>query len=182
MGNHQHIATNRQRVQGFTLLELLVTIAVAAILLAIAIPSYRSVVQRNAMAATVNDLVGALNYARSQSVTRGTPVFICKSEDQANCTEGGGWEQGWLIFAPLPGAAAEPSRDNILRVRSPLEGQISISGNRNISSRVAFDANGFAMGSIGTFTATAQTSDEDTLVVLAGTGQITTLKQAGDDS
>ena len=165
----------KRTANGFTLLELLVTIAVAAILLAIAIPSYRSVVQRNAMAATVNDLVGDLNYARSQAVTRGRRVYVCKSSGNASCAGGGDWSQGWIVYAPEPDNDT-PKRDNILRVRSALEGQIVITGNNNVESRVFFDSNGFAMGSIGTLTATAESTTQNTEVVISSSGRVRTEK------
>ncbi|MES1930385.1 type-4 fimbrial pilin related signal peptide protein [Salinisphaera dokdonensis CL-ES53] len=175
MGDHPHTVTNHQRARGFTLLELLVTIAVAAILLAIAIPSYRSVVQRNAMAATVNDLVGDLNYARSQAVTRGQRVYVCKSSGNSACNAGGDWSQGWLVYVPDPDSTT-PTRANTLRVRGALEGQITISGNNNVDSVAFFDPNGFAMGSIGTFTANADSTAQQTEIVISGTGRIRTEK------
>ncbi|MAS09307.1 GspH/FimT family pseudopilin [Salinisphaera sp.] len=180
MGDYSHIAEIRA-TRGFSLLELLVTIAVAAILLAVAIPSYRSVVQRNAMAATVNDLVGDLNYARSQAVTRGQRVFMCKSGGNSTCNADGDWSQGWLVYAPDPGTTT-PTRANTLRVRGALEGQITISGNNNITSEVFFDPNGFAMGSIGTFTAQGESVTRRTEVVISSTGRIRTEQTAKTES
>ena len=174
MGDYSYIVEIRA-TRGFSLLELLVTIAVAAILLAVAIPSYRSVVQRNAMAATVNDLVGDLNYARSQAVTRGRRVYVCKSSGNASCASDGDWSQGWIVYAPEPDDDT-PERGNILRVRSALEGQVAITGNNNVESRVFFDANGFAMGSIGTLTAAAESTTQHTDVVISSSGRVRTEK------
>ncbi|ERJ17889.1 Pre-pilin like leader sequence protein [Salinisphaera shabanensis E1L3A] len=166
-------SSTRHSNRGFTLLELIVAMAVAAILLAIAIPSYRSVIQRNSMAATVNDLVGDLNFARSQAVTRGRQVYVCRSNGNNSCDGDGDWSDGWIIYAPDPGSES-PNDDNVLRVHGAMTNQISIVGNNNITSRVFFDPNGFAMGSIGTFTATAHDSAQQTLVVIASTGRIRT--------
>lgn len=118
-------ATTRRRVQGarvrpqygFTLLELLVTMSVAAILLVIAAPAYRSFVQRNSMVAQVNDLVGALNYARSEVVSRGQRVYLCQSSDEAHCTDGDDWCNGWVVYSLNPtGSGSSPTGDNIIRV------------------------------------------------------------------
>lgn len=166
---------------GFTLMELLVALAVAAILVTIAIPSYRSLVQRNTMTAAVNDLVGDLNFARNQAVTRGQRVYICKSSGNATCADTGDWSQGWLVYAPDPGTDT-PTADNLLRVSPPIESQISIEGNNNIVSKAFFDANGFAMGSIGSLVAHGDGTNQETRIVVAGTGRIRTETSTADAS
>lgn len=169
------VRTPRATVNGFTLLELLVTLAVAAVLLGIAIPSYRSMVQRNAMTASVNDLVGDLQYARSEAVTRGTRVFVCKSANQSSCATSGGWDQGWIVYSPDPNTSSTAATSgNLLRTRGVLDAQVKITGNSGVQNSVFFDANGFALSSAGTFTATASTSARNTQVVVARTGRIRT--------
>lgn len=161
--------------RGFTLLELLVTLSIAAILLAVAIPSYRGVVQRNAMAAAVNDLVGDLNYARSEAVTRGQMVLVCKSANQTACTTNGGWNQGWIVYAPAPNSTAV-TQNNRLRVKSSLETQIQISGNANVANVIGFDANGFARdaGGVtnGTLEARAGNGVQGTDIVISTSGRV----------
>lgn len=63
--------------RGFTLVELMITIAVAAILLAIAIPGFRDLILRNELTTATNDWVAAVNLARSEAVRRGVPVVVC---------------------------------------------------------------------------------------------------------
>lgn len=162
-----------RRVDGFTLLELLVTIAVAAVLLGIAIPSYRGMVQRNSLAAQVNDLVGDLNYARSQAVTRGAPVSLCVSKNQSSCG-GSEWTQGWVVYAQDPSNALKAGTDNTLRVHQALSSQITMTGNTNIQSNATFDSNGFAMGSLGSFTIVGDDLTQATCVRISGTGRVRT--------
>ncbi len=85
--------------KGFTLLELIMTIAIASIVITVGVPSFRQTIQVNHKATQVNQILHSLNVARSEAVTRGFPVTICKSADGSSC--GGSsvkWEQGWITF------------------------------------------------------------------------------------
>ena len=78
------------RNKGFTLVELMVTIAVAAILLAIAMPSLESMSHNNALKSTTRDLVSTISTARSQSISTRTDVEVQPAS--------GGWADGWSII------------------------------------------------------------------------------------
>lgn len=174
-----------RRLDGFTLLELMVTLAVAAILVTIAIPSYRGLVQRNTVTAAVNDLVGDLNYARSEAVTRGQRIYLCKSNDQSTCTSNDDWNKGWIVFAPAPDDTDDPPKViNLLRVRGPLDDQIAI-GDDSSANRVSFDANGFAGSdktSLGNTTLTVKSPDviKNTKIRIFTTGRIRTESKAAE--
>lgn len=89
---------------GFTLIELMVTISILAILLGIGVPSFRATIEGNRIATVTNDLVGALQFARSEAIKRSTNVVLCSSSDQASCS--GSWVDGWV--ARNEAAAADP--------------------------------------------------------------------------
>lgn len=80
---------------GFTLLELIVTISIAGILMALAIPSFSDMIRSSRLTTTINELVGSLNLARSESVKRGTTVIV-KAKTGTN------WESGWTVELPAP--------------------------------------------------------------------------------
>jgi type IV fimbrial biogenesis protein FimT len=82
--------------QGFTLIELLVALAIAAILLAIAVPSYSGSRLNSQLRASSNDLIGSINLARSEAIKGGAPVTLCASSNGHTC--GGGWNDGWVVL------------------------------------------------------------------------------------
>lgn len=157
--------------RGFTLLELMVTLAVAVVLLTLAIPSYRSMVTRNSLAANVNDLVGALNYARTEAVGRGTTVYMCSSTDQKYCRSKHPeiWSAGWVVYAPDPDSGTTtPNDKNRLRVHGATGSGFELTS--NVDSALSFNADGFA-NTPRTFT--GQTEDgRKTAVSVASTGRI----------
>jgi type IV fimbrial biogenesis protein FimT len=87
----------RQR-RGFTLIELMVTVAVLAIVLTVAVPSFANLVNGNRLTAQANDLLAAVEYAKTEAVKNNATVTFCHSSDGISCSvaPAGGW-QGWLI-------------------------------------------------------------------------------------
>lgn len=101
----------RKHSFGFTLVELLVAIAVASILLTVAVPSFRTLLQNNRMTTHVNELLSDVNFARSEAIKRRSNITICSSITGTSCT-GGNWRDGRLIM---------DSSAVVLRVRGPFE-------------------------------------------------------------
>jgi type IV fimbrial biogenesis protein FimT len=99
---------------GFTLIELMVSVAVLAIVLALAVPNFQDFVRRNRLAATTNDLVSALALARSEAVKRAARVSVASAD----------WRVGWQVFVDTGtvGDASDEPADNILRVYQPNPG------------------------------------------------------------
>lgn len=150
-----------KRTAGFTLIEMAVTIAIAAILAAIAIPAYRSMTATNRVTGAVNAFASSLALARSEAIARGEQVAVCPS---ANATGGnptcdkGGWQEGWIVFVDangdgqyVPGAGT--NGDQLIRVHGSV-GNISMVGT-GANDAIAFDRMGFARP---TFSGTSDTS------------------------
>ncbi len=97
----------RYKNEGFTLIELIVTLAVAAIVLGIAIPSFNSSILNNKSAALGAEFNTALNLARSEAVKRSSRISICPSSDGANCLTASDWAKGWMMF--VDGATSDSS-------------------------------------------------------------------------
>lgn len=84
-----------KRSAGFTLVELMVAIALLAVLLGIGVPSFRTLREGNSITTVTNDLVAALQFARSEAIRTGTNMTVCSSNDQTTCS--GGWVNGWVV-------------------------------------------------------------------------------------
>lgn len=85
---------------GFTLYELMITLAVAAIIISFGVPGFQSLVQDSRSVSHTNDLVTALNYGRSEATRRGAPIDVCASSDAAACNGANDWSVGWIVRTP----------------------------------------------------------------------------------
>lgn len=83
---------------GFTLVELMVTIAVMAVLLAIAVPTFNDATLGGKLSSYANNFVASSHLARSEAIKRNAAVTLCVSTNGTSCASGG-WEQGWIVLA-----------------------------------------------------------------------------------
>lgn len=91
--------TSRARAcAGYTLLELLLTVAVVAAALSIAVPSFDAFVARSRQSAEIDALFHAIHLARKESIMRRRVVSLCPSPDGDRCEPGPDWSAGWLMF------------------------------------------------------------------------------------
>jgi type IV fimbrial biogenesis protein FimT len=139
---------------GLTLVELIVTMAVMTIVLSIGTYSFRGFTNRNAVNAATNDLLVAINLTRSEAVTRGQVVSLCRSADPTadndltapapSCTDAGGsgWETGFIIFADNNGDGVRDADEELIRSFADF-GQVTIAGNTNVADFLRFQASGF---------------------------------------
>jgi type IV fimbrial biogenesis protein FimT len=123
---------------GLTLIELLVTIVVLTVLLALGVPSFKEFIKNNRLTAQTNNLVVDIQLARSEAVKRGTNTVICASSDQATCTGHATWANGWIVYSdvdltdgadPVTGGSdplCEDTEDCIMRTSEGVSGGNSI--------------------------------------------------------
>jgi type IV fimbrial biogenesis protein FimT len=159
--------------KGITLIELLAAIAIAAILLGMAAPSFSGLVQNNRMSGEMNRLAGHLNFARSEAIKSGTTVIVCKSLDGSNCTTAGQWTQGWIIFADSINNRTRDGSEPVLAVQQALGQGNSIDyGGFPTSNYVLYHPIGTSLGN-GTFTfCDSRGGGSAKALVLARTGRL----------
>lgn len=85
---------------GFTLTELLVTLAVASVLLGVGVPSFVEMAKDSRTRSEYNRIALSLSLARSEAAKRSRPVTLCARRGETQC--GTDWSEGWLVFVDLP--------------------------------------------------------------------------------
>jgi type IV fimbrial biogenesis protein FimT len=100
---------------GFTLIELMITLVIAAILITVGVPSFRDILVRNRVASHQLDLISSLNLARSEAVSRGTLIGVCGRSTATACVTNNDWSGGWLIFVDDDNDGIRDAGEEILR-------------------------------------------------------------------
>jgi type IV fimbrial biogenesis protein FimT len=138
-------------VGGFTFIELVTTISIASILLAVGIPSFQILSQSNRMTATVNEIISHLNLARIKAVLRGVDVIMCPSADGRECKNTMIWDQHIILFTDTNNSGQFEPGEELLKRLDVNSSSIRIS--TTIKRRkAAYDFRGFSMGNNVTFT------------------------------
>jgi type IV fimbrial biogenesis protein FimT len=116
---------SQSRARGFTLIELMLTIMILAILLAIAVPSFADLIRNNRAAEQTNELIGGVSLARSEANKRGMPVTICAAHAAVTGCAGVAqkdWGNGWIIFTDRDGVTGVLDGTDTLIREWPAEG------------------------------------------------------------
>ncbi len=131
---------------GFSLIELLMVLAVVAILLTAVLPDMRHLVAQERTAASVNELRTSLALARSSAITRQTFIHTCSSEDGQTCTRSEHWQMGWIVFEDRNHNKQRDAGENLLHVVGPLGNstQITLRGSFGIRHYLKYKPDGSA--------------------------------------
>ena len=150
---------------GLTLVELLVTIVVLSILLALGVPGLQNFIKSSRLTGQANDLVVALQLARSEAVKRGTGSVVCASANEATCSNSDDWTTGWIVFTDFDqdgNLVVDPSGEDcvnfdcIIRTRGALN-KTTLDGGGNDS--ISFLPNGLVRKDPGNDITLTLTSD-----------------------
>jgi len=160
---HNNMKKTKTLLAGFTMVELLVTIALAAIVTSMAVPSFRDFSLNNRLTTQNNEFVSSLNLSRSEAIKRNASVTVCSSNDQATCT-GSSWQSGWVVRVTSSG--------ELLRAYNALSGSTTLVNAGNITS-IQYDASGFLNGgaSQSFLFCDNRTAESGRQIVISGTGR-----------
>lgn len=127
----------KARTRGFTLVELMVVIAMIAILASLAAPSWRQLLARNAIRTAVNDLGASFQFARSEAVRLNSAITVCASSDGASCADTG-FENGWIVKT---GTQVSATTDQLLQDTLPRK-FVRMAGSGTTYPKLTFLPNG----------------------------------------
>jgi type IV fimbrial biogenesis protein FimT len=136
--------------RGFTLIELMLVIAIAAILCAVSFPSFSSVIASSRSRTASNALITGLNLARSTAVSRQGDVVMCPSSDANHCDATTWWQYGWIVFQDLNHNSQRDAGEPVLTV-AQLQTGIAIATTAG-REHVTYRGEGTSSGTNLTFT------------------------------
>lgn len=141
------------RQAAYTLVELLVVVALAAIMASLAIPSMSAFLNSQRVISLASAFLNSLNLARSEAIKRNGRVAMCKSANAVSCTHVGTWEQGWIVFHDANNNAELDDGEDIIELRGGVGPGLRLSGNTPVANYVSYSASGSAKLMSGAFQA-----------------------------
>ena len=170
---------------GFTLLELMTTLSIAAILMSVAVPALRSFITNSAQTGAINDFVSSMHLARNTAITTNARVTVCASIAGATCQEAA-WDNGWIIFADENSNQVVDGDERIIGTSAAVDGLTIKSG--DFSRYLMYRPNGRIMnnsinGNAGEFTVCDYRGTDHAKIVivdLSGRPRLSETQASGD--
>jgi type IV fimbrial biogenesis protein FimT len=162
--------------EGFSLVELLIALAIVGLLVLAAGPSYRHWIAAQELANHAHFLAGTLNQARSEAIKSGYRVNLCKTRDRRQCADdSSGWDAGWILYIDENQDGDISEGETVIRTEGPPGNGITVRGNRPVADYVSYTGLGHARmlsGALQMGTFTVCKPGQDALqVVLANSGR-----------
>lgn len=150
--------------------ELMVTLAIAGILLTVTAPALSRFIESNRLTTATNEFVVAINSGRAEAVKRGFPAFLCESSTGTTCTANATSWKGWIVFVDNDVSGGLSANDTILQVHPALASSLKLSGP---GSLIKFKTLGSLESGAGTFVVCNSKITQRRDIALTTTGQTT---------
>ena len=161
-----------RRTAGFTLIEMMMTLALVAILAAIAVPAFGKLVQATEGETSGSAFTAALSTARLLAVSRHANVSICPTLDQRYCGRTSEWQHGWMVFVDADRDGVRADSEDLLSVTQAEPEGVAIVGSAG-RLRIGYRPDGSASGSNATFTlCDRRGADSATALVINNAGRV----------
>lgn len=167
------------RQSGATLLELMVVVAVSAILLSVGVPSFASLAQDGRVTGATNAMVSSLHLARSEAIKRQARAALCPSTGSV-CAASGDWDQGWVVFHDGNNNGLLDDDEPVIRRQPAMSASLRLTGNSNVSRYISYTPTGQAklvsgFWQTGTLKVCGHTGGAREIVI-SSTGRVRTAK------
>ena len=179
------------KLHGFTLIELMVIIAIAGVLLSLAAPGFISFQRNSELTSLANKMFGSINSARSEAMKSGRNAFVVPNDSSS-------WSTGWFVYVDMnSNNSFDEGTDLFIQTQPALVSYITMTGNNNAAASnpyISFDSAGYArtVGGNGLTNlalsikrndvSTADTPEQSRLVIVARTGRTRACKPSTDTS
>lgn len=133
---------------GFTVIELMITLALAAVILTLGVPAYQGLVERSQLTSNINSFISSLALARSEAVKRKQSVIVCASDDGATCSnDNSGYESGWIVYVESEAPADNRANsEELLWVRESLSNNATLRATVPFANRIQYLSTGQTSG------------------------------------
>lgn len=171
----------KKKNYAYTLIELMVTISIVAILAAVAIPSYNNLLNNSRQSAALNLFLGELYLARSEAVKRSRQVVICASSDGVSCSNSNTWKNGRIIFIDANRDDTFNGTDELLRVGEAIDTRLDMRPSSDVEKFIRYKPNGLSLEN-GTFILCDQRGADNAKAVvinITGRPQVSEKSHAG---
>lgn len=143
---YRGVMDTKNQNEGFTLIELMISIVVMAVLVAVAGPSFVDLIRNNRIQTGADNFFTALISVRSEALKRNQRVVLCKSSNGSSCSTSDGWEQGWLSFVDEDADNTLDTGEPIIHVSDGLHAGYTLSAGGNFANYIAYKQDGTPSG------------------------------------
>ena len=160
----------------FTLVELIIALAIASLLLAMAGTAFHDWLASAQLANHAKHLAETMTRARTEAIRRGHRVNLCKTAGLRQCDNRGGWSAGFIVFADINRDGQVGNDESVIEVDGRAPPGITVDANKPLENYVSYTSLGYARllnGALQMGTLTVCRKGQRALhVVLAGSGRV----------